>query len=497
MPGKEFTSTIFNRRGPNIVADKSRVLLRRLYPGSHEKARGIVDRILALSDSQIEEEWSVVKDEWGNRHKNLDGMLRHRYREIVANLNFRADRGEACKCLIGAYFMHEYSIESAALFNPSIVPHPDQSTVSPGSLRFILSLRATGEGHISSVSFREGTIGTHDRISLYPTDPTISDAKREGEDRFEKSRFMDLLNASKGVQRAFSEEHRVFQDEVLGSLKDVFTVDELRRACSNCLALHPRTAAMDETVQGLLLLAESNYTVRFDPTSTMSERVLFPSAPSQSNGIEDARFVQFTHDDGSKVYYATFTAYNGRSAVPQLIETKDFVRIDFVTMSGNAIMNKGMALFPRKIQGKYWMLSRQDDENVMIMSSDSLLKWDDPSVVLRPQEPWEMFKMGNCGSPIETPKGWLVLTHGVGPMRRYCLGVAMLDLNDPTKVIGRMKSPLIAPNEAEREGYVPNVVYACGALLHNNTLVIPYATSDSMSSFGTVSLTDLYGALGV
>jgi predicted GH43/DUF377 family glycosyl hydrolase len=286
----------------------------------------------------------------------------------------------------------------------------------------------------------------------------------------------------------------VLQD-VLAGLGDEFSADEARRQCST--VLKQLQNSVSETVcQAVMLLAEANYTVFFPDTSDISQRVLFPSAPSQSNGIEDARFVLFTEDNGEKTYYATFTAYNGRSILPQLMVTKDFNEFRFMTLTGD-VTNKGFALFPRRVNGKYWMLSRQDDENVLIMESSSLFKWEDPEVLLRPEYPWESFKIGNCGSPLETPRGWLVLTHGVGPVRRYSIGAVMLDLNNPRKVIARLPHPLIAPNESEREGYVPNVVYTCGALLHNNTVIIPYAMSDSTSSFATVPLDELYAGMGL
>jgi len=247
--------------------------------------------------------------------------------------------------------------------------------------------------------------------------------------------------------------------------------------------------------RGILLLAESNYEVSFDPASHLSQRILFPSAPSQSNGIEDARFVRFQNDDGDFHYYATYTAYDGKVTLPQLLETPDFLHFKFSVLNGPAVQNKGMALFPRKVNGRYAMLSRQDDENILIMFSNRIHFWSEPKILLLPAQPWEFFKMGNSGSPIETEAGWLVLSHGVGAMRKYCLGAFLLDLNDPTRVIRRLREPLLCPNEAEREGYVPNVVYTCGAMLHGRELIIPYAMSDSATSFAIVSLDELLAAM--
>jgi len=245
----------------------------------------------------------------------------------------------------------------------------------------------------------------------------------------------------------------------------------------------------------MMLLAESNYDVRFDPRQPVAQRVIFPSSPSQSNGIEDARFVLFDDGNGKRTYYATYTAYDGKIILPQLLETEDFVHFKFITLNGPAVQNKGMALFPRKIDGHYAMLSRQDDENILLMFSDNIHFWHTPKVLLSPAEPWEFIKIGNCGSPIETEAGWLVLSHGVGPMRKYCLGAFMLDLKDPTRIIGRLREPLLSANEAEREGYVPNVVYTCGAILHERELIIPYAMSDSATSFASVPVDELLAAM--
>ena len=485
-----------NRVGPYLDADKSRVLLRRLYPSSHDIARRIINDILKWKPEQREEQLSLIMDEFGDRHSNVKESFINRFREVRANLGENWNFDHDTRALIGAQFMHEYSIESAALFNPSIVVHPDQSGLTQGATRFLISLRSTGEGHISSVTFRVGTINKHNRVSLEPAPPTITEAKVFAGGMIDKKTFVREFSESHGVSKGWSAPHKEATSRIFDELADTFNVDDLRRACSHYLKDHKNNIS-EAVTQAVMLIGEANYSVRFDPSSNLSQRVIFPSAPSQSNGIEDARFVQFFNDDGTSKYYATFTAFNGRSCLPQLMETDDFVTFRFVTLTGD-VSNKGMALFPRKVGGKYYMLSRQDDVSVMLMSSETLFKWEDPVAVIKPEQPWELFKMGNCGSPIETPKGWLVLTHGVGPMRRYCLGACMLDLEDPSKIVGRLPEPLIKPNEAEREGYVPNVVYTCGAMLHNGVeLIIPYAVSDSTSSFATVSLASLYRRMGI
>ena len=292
-----------------------------------------------------------------------------------------------------------------------------------------------------------------------------------------------------GVQNAFCR-------RVLDQLHEDFTLKELHAVLlASGLTTDTSDATATRSARGILLLAESNYEVNFAADSRPSQRVLFPSAPSQSNGIEDARFVRFRNDDGSFTYYATYTAYDGKITLPQLLETPDFLHFNFSTLNGPAVQNKGMALFPRKINDKFVMLSRQDDENILIMSSDNIHFWVEPKILLSPAQPWEFIKIGNCGSPIETEAGWLVLSHGVGAMRKYCLGAFLLDLNDPTRVIRRLREPFLCTNEAEREGYVPNVVYTCGALLQGRELIIPYAMSDSATSFATVSLDELLAAM--
>jgi predicted GH43/DUF377 family glycosyl hydrolase len=390
--------------------------------------------------------------------------------------------------LIGAYFTHEYSLESAALFNPSIVPHPDQSGVAPGALRFILSLRATGEGHISSITFRTGTVSAEQSITITPPVPFTTEAERVPNVAYDKGLFAHKLQEA-GVQNDFCR-------RVLDKLHEDFTLKELRQVLvASGLTSDTSDATAARAARGILLLAESNYEVNFAPDSRVSQRVLFPSAPSQSNGIEDARFVRFQRDDGSFTYYATYTAYDGKITLPQLLETPDFVHFKFSTLNGPAVQNKGMALFPRKINGQFAMLSRQDDENILFMLSDNIHFWQTPKILVSPAQPWEFIKIGNCGSPIETHAGWLVLSHGVGPMRKYCLGAFLLDRDDPSRLLGRLREPLLSPNEAEREGYVPNVIYTCGALPHGRDLIIPYAMSDSASSFALVSLEELLAAM--
>ena len=478
------------RIGPTLVSDRSRVLLRPFRPTTDDISRRIIARVMALSEEEVAKLTHHVLGEFSGRHEDVENIFLKRFAQVKIHLE-PADQplpSRERQLLIGAYFTHEYSPESAALFNPSIVPHPDQSGVpKKGALRFILSLRATGEGHISSITFRQGKIRAQNRITLTPPVPFVMEPERVPNAAYVKGLFTHKLEEA-GVQNDFCK-------RVLGQLHDDFTLKELHTV----LAASGLTDTSDTTAiraaRGILLLAESNYEVNFSPTSKLSQRVLFPSAPSQSNGIEDARFVRFQNDDGTFTHYATYTAYDGKITLPQLLETPDFVHFKFSTLNGPAVQNKGMALFPRKINGQFAMLSRQDDENILLMFSDNIHFWADPKILLAPAQPWEFIKLGNCGSPIETEAGWLVLTHGVGAMRKYCLGAILLDLNDPSRVIRRLREPLLSPTEAEREGYVPNVVYSCGSLLHGRDLIIPYAMSDSATSFATVSLDELLAAM--
>ena len=476
------------RIGPTLAPDRTRVLMRPFRPTTDDIARRIVARVMALPDDEVVRLLGRVLDEFQDRHEQVEQLFRNRFAQVAQYLDPYAEPSTERQALIGSYFTHEYSPESAALFNPSIVPHPDQTGLPGGALRFILSLRATGEGHISSVTFRTGIVSAQHRITLTPPVPFVTEPERVPNSLYSKPLFARKLEEL-GVQNDFCR-------RVLGRIQEAFTMDDLRGAlAAERQHVDPADSTADRAERGILLLAESNYEVRFPAGRRVSQCVIFPSSPSQSNGIEDARFVRFQEDNGMVTYYATYTAYDGKIILPQLLETADFVHFKFSTLNGPAVQNKGMALFPRKIDGRYAMISRQDDENILLMFSDNLHFWHTPKVLLSPAQPWEFIKMGNCGSPIETEAGWLVLSHGVGAMRKYCLGAFLLDLNDPSRVLGRLREPLLAPNEAEREGYVPNVVYTCGALLHGRELVIPYAMSDSATSFATVSLVELLRAM--
>lgn len=414
--------TIKIRRQMTFAPDSSRVIIRPFIPANAQLVMNIIRRAMELTDEAVDRELELILHDFGARHFDLESLLMEQYRKVVPHMGVDRSLSKQRELLIGALFSGEYALESAALFNPSIVPHPDQLNLPAGALRFVLSLRATGEGHISSIEFRTGIISSAGRISIEPVSPYV-------------------------------------------------------------------------TLPAVLPDPSNNYELHFDPRLALSERIIFPVSPHESNGIEDARFVRFVEDGGTVIYYATYTAYNGRRILPQLLTTPDFLNFRTLTLIGNAVQNKGMALFPRRIKGRFCMISRQDDENLYIMFSDNIQQWNDLQILRRPLQAWELVKIGNCGSPIETEAGWLLITHGVGPMRKYCLGALLLDRDDPTKVIGHLVEPLLQPEGHEREGYVPNVVYSCGSLVHGEQLVLTYAMSDIASIIATVNLADILGAM--
>ena len=468
--------------------DRSRVLLRPFLLPSDPRAARICAQVMALPETEVDNLCQQVKMEFGERHAKTRDFLKNRFEQVRPCLHTDDHLSEERQLLLGAYFSHEYSLEAAALFNPSIVPHPDQSDLPPGALRFILSLRATGEGHISSITFRTGVLDAGSNITINAPTRYCVEPEQVPSASYENNVFERKLHEL-GLVGDFSR-------QVLQGLGSSFTLDELRASLSRATQqFSTRDQETGAAARKILMLAQSNYEVQFAADSRLSERVLFPVTPSQSNGIEDARFVRFQHEDGAQTYYATYTAYDGKMILPQFIETRDFLHFKFVTLNGPAVQNKGMALFPRKINGRYAMLSRQDYENIYVMFSDHLHFWHATQLVLKPAFPWELIQLGNCGSPIETDAGWLVLSHGVGPMRKYCIGAFLLDRDDPTKLIGRLREPLIKPNENEREGYVPNVVYSCGSLLHGRQLVVPYAMSDYATTFATLSLDEVLGCM--
>ncbi|MGB3317989.1 MAG: glycoside hydrolase family 130 protein [Sphingopyxis granuli] len=417
-----------------LNADPSRVVLRPFHlawqasVSEPSRAAQLVSDILTLDDDQAAAELDIVWQDFSERHWQIGRIFDQRFAEIAEDVRLaRASVSPVKQRLIGAYFCHEYSYAAAALMNPSVVPHPDQSGLSGGQQRFLMSLRAVGEGHISSIAFREGMIGPGGDFRLWP-------------------------QSGPAMAAVVDDRHRMEADEAV--------------------------------------------TVHRQPDSAISNSVLFPVTEAQRNGLEDLRLVSFTHDDGRREYIGTYTAYSGRAIRSEMLRTTDFASFCLEPFTGRAARNKGMALFPRKIGGRYLMVGRQDGKNVTLLSSDSLTHWDDEGeLLLSPEFPWEFVQMGNCGSPIECDEGWLLLTHGVGAMRKYSLGAALLDRDDPSRVIGRTACPILTAAESDREGYVPNVVYTCGAMRVGDELFIPYGISDSAIGFATASLDDLLDLL--
>ena len=465
-----------------------RVIIRPFIPSGINLITTIIGRALALTEEEVARELRGVCQEFDERHFDIESLLQAHYEKVQHHVFTQRTLTHERQLLIGALFSGEYALESAAIFNPSIVSHPDQSGVPDGALRFVMSLRATGEGHISSIEFRAGLIGVDGNITLEPVSRFVTVPEIILNPSYNKKRFITKLR-----EMGFNDADVVI---VMAPLGESFTRSDLNKSLKLVLhGSHPVSRDLRRTLECLQWLADSNYELLFPEELAMSERIIFPVSSNETNGIEDARFVRFTEDDGAVMYYATYTAYNGRVILPQLIETEDFLHFRILTLNGSAVQNKGMALFPRRIGGRYAMLSRQDDENLFIMFSGSPHHWTDPQLILRPAQMWESVKIGNCGSPIETEAGWLVITHGVGPMRKYCIGAALLDLDDPTHVIGRLRAPLLSAEGHEREGYVPNVVYSCGALLHGRELILPFAVIDRASAIASMSLDELLAAL--
>ena len=471
-----------------ILPDNSRVLVRSFVPGEPALIRRIIDRALTPTEAEIDARLADLHLHFDARHPDLQRTWKKHYALVRHHLPDDTTLTLNRRLYIGALFSGEYAIESAALFNPSIVAHPDQSGLEEGELRFVMSLRATGEGHISSITFRTGTIAADGTIALLHPPAHVIAPEMNPDPAFRRSVFFRKLHDM--------ELDNDWSEALKQSLRDSFTRRELDDALRTARGgTRPKSREARRTTECIHWLASTNYEVHFDPASSLSARVIFPNSPTESNGMEDARFVQFTDDDGSVTYYATYTAYNGHAILPQLLETTDFIAFRAITLNGSSVRNKGMALFPRKINGMYAMISRQDDENLFLMLSGDPHVWEEARQIRAPSEAWEAVKIGNCGSPIETPAGWLLLTHGVGPMRRYCIGAVLLDLDDPSIILGHLATPLIEPDEPLRNGYVPNVVYTCGALVHGGKLILPYGISDTTTTIATVDLDTLLTSL--
>jgi predicted GH43/DUF377 family glycosyl hydrolase len=477
------------RKNVKFLPDSSRVVARYFMSGD-ERTKELVGRILAMSNQHVNLTLEQINREFARRHRNISyiyhkhyGKIRHIIKEMQIN---EADLSEERKMLIGSYLTMEYSIESAAFFNPSMVEDFDQASLEKGEKRVVISFRATGEGHVSSIVFRRGIIDKDNNLRMMRIGDSIDKAEVSHKMMFNKKRVLSKL----------AEMHTLdIYSPIMCDLPEVFEYSVFKDLLRTELTSLNISKEKKEAYEEVIWLLDSFYDIQFKHDSDISERVIFPVSEAESRGIEDARFVRFVDDDNSESVMGTYTAYNGHSVLSKLITTEDFYTFRVMPLHGEGSQSKGMALFPKKVNGKYAMLGRIDGVNNYLMYSLRPNEWKNPQIIQRPEYPWEYTQIGNCGSPLWTEEGWLVITHGVGAMRRYCLGASLLDLNDPSKEIGRLPEPLLTPLEDEREGYVPNVVYSCGSIIHNNSLILPYAVSDYSSTYAVVDMSELLEAL--
>jgi predicted GH43/DUF377 family glycosyl hydrolase len=478
------------RKNVVFTPDSSRVVARYFMNGD-QRTQEMVSRIMTLDELQVTHTLEQTLREFARRHRNISRtFFKHceRIRGIIEGMQIDYDGlSEERKMLIGSYCTMEYAIESAAFFNPSIIEDFDQSNLEKGEKRVIISFRATGEGHISSIVFRRGILDINNDLQIMKIGDNIDKAEIVHKTVYNKSRFAMKL-AEMHIPDKYSA-------EILKDLPEQFGYHVLKKAISKAMEDETMSLEKRSALEEITWLADSFYDIQFKHDSDITERVIFPISDSESRGIEDARFVRFVDDDKSEKIIATYTAYNGHIILPKLISTEDFYSFSVMPLRGEGAKNKNLAIFPRKIKGKYAMLSRIDGVNNYLMYSDRPTEWNNPIRIQEPRYPWEFTQIGNCGSPLWTEEGWLVITHGVGAMRRYCLGASLFDLDDPSREIGRLSVPLLSPREDEREGYVPNVVYSCGSIIHNNSLILPYAVSDYSSRYGVVDMAELLEAI--
>jgi predicted GH43/DUF377 family glycosyl hydrolase len=482
---------LVTRSPQRIAADRSRVITQLFVPGQEgfeledSRSGAVLARILALDEDEVRASLDDVVTRFDGRHRDLVGTFRRHAHEVADRLDPTRDLSESRILLLGAVFTSEYAIEGAALCNPSMVAHPDQTGTAPGSLRFVLSVRGIGEGHRSSIGFRVGVVDEAGGVTIDDPAPFASVGAIV-------PTLLDgaVMRRELGRLRGAGEA----ADYVLDALGDQFTRGDLDEQLDK-LQTHRRTRGHATATMSLIrTIAERTYGVEFADDTELSERVLYPAMSAEAAGMEDARFVRFV-DDGSVTFYASYTAYSGSHISQQLLETQDFRSFTSTPMVGRAAENKGLALFPRRVGGRFAAMCRSDRESNSIAYSDHPFEWTDSVRCQRPVRAWEALQLGNCGPPIETEAGWLVLTHGVGPMRTYRIGAMLLDLEDPTRIVGQLREPLLSPATDEQDGYVPNVVYSCGALVHGGTLVLPYGIGDAAIGFAMVPVGDLLTAL--
>ena len=479
---------LVNRKETLFYPDPSRIIARFLFTGD-ERASNTIRSVMKMSAEDVSDTLKKTLRDYSMRHRNISKIFENHFRKIahlISQMDMDPDSmDDSRRLLIGSYFTLEYSIESAAFFNPSIIEHPDQKEIGPDQLRVILSFRATGEGHISSIVFRTGVLDAELNLSLQPTGNMLEEAEHIQRHVYDKKSFAHKLDEMLGAGGIIP------PGLILDKLNEEFTYRELCDCIEDTRETLHLASDKEILFNQITWLASSHYELEFSLDTHISERVIFPVSVNEKSGIEDARFVKFSDDKGEIRYYATYTAYDGHTILPKMLETSDFYHFKISPLHGEIAVNKGMALFPRKINGQYAMLCRLDGHNNYIAFSDQLTVWREAKLLQQPKYPWEFIQIGNCGSPIETEAGWLVITHGVGPMREYVLGASLFDIHHPEKEIGRLKTPLLVPTAKEREGYVPNVVYSCGSMVHKGHLIIPYAMSDYASTYATINLEEL------
>lgn len=478
------------RKNIRFTPDSSRVVARYFMNGD-QRTQKMLSRIMQLDEKQVVHALEHTLREFASRHRNISRIFfRHceNIQGIIEGMQINySGLSDERKMLIGSYCTMEYAIESAAFFNPSIIEDFDQLYLEKGEKRVIISFRATGEGHISSIVFRRAIIDKNNDMQIMKIGDHIDKAEIVHKSLYNKKRFILKLAEMHTPDK--------YSMEIMQDLPEEFEYYALKNAVNKVLEGNKISIERRRALEEMTWLADSFYDLQFKHDSDITERVIFPISDSESRGIEDARFVRFMDDDKTEKILATYTAYNGHTILPKLLSTDNFYTFRVMPLHGNGAQNKNLAVFPRKIKGKYAMLARLDGVNNYLMYSERPTVWNDPVIIQEPRYPWEFTQIGNCGSPLLTKEGWLVITHGVGAMRRYCIGVSLFDLDDPSKEIARLDEPLLSPREDEREGYVPNVVYSCGSIIHNNSLILPYAVSDYSSTYGVVDMEELLFAL--
>ncbi|WP_346015979.1 glycoside hydrolase family 130 protein [Couchioplanes caeruleus] len=490
-PQARSTSSLAVRHPLTMQPDGRRVVIKLFVPGEdaqlvQNRASSLIERILQLDEDEIARLLDEVLSRFAGRHHDLLGVFHHHYELVSHRVPPDLELSANARSLIGAYFSHEFSVEAAALCNPSMVAHPDQSGLEAGELRVAISLRQIGEGHISSIGFCSAVLGPGDTIRLEDRDGPLMIGERTG-----ARHYRDALAAGLAELEVDNE----LSAATLASLPERYSDEEFEDVLGHMpgeLLARPTTG---ETLAVLREIVAADYAVTFPAAVPLHQRVLWPASPAESNGMEDARFVQVVEADGRTAYQATYTAYDGRHIAGRMLHTRDLRHFEVTALRGPAARNKGMALFPRPVNGRCLALCRSDGETLGLSERDENNRWQEAVPLLVPHRGWDLIQVGNCGSPVETEAGWLVLTHGVGPMRRYAIGAMLLDLEHPERVLADLPHGLLEPDEEEREGYVPNVVYSCGGLVHDGRFWLPYGASDVRVGFASISMDRLLDAM--